>query len=230
MALMFRKYDVRNVTLGGRTSLADGVLTIDRAALGAALRERDDRIEYVEIHLVRPGDAARILCTKDVIQPRYKVDRTQLGTGTTVVLENIAVVTCGPIVAFQEGIIDMSGPGANYTPFSELTLVVVEIEVVEGTNAHQHEAAVRSAGLHVAEFLAASAAELAADRTDEILWNENSIGSGLPRVAYVNMVLSQGLLHDTYVLGRNAIEGLPCFVDPRVVIDGGIVSGNCVAL
>jgi glycine reductase len=229
MALVFRKYRVRKVTLGASTSLAHGVLTIDRAALGAVLRERDERIECAEIHIARPGDATRILCTKDVIQPRYKVEGNEVGTGTTHVLENIAVVTCGPIVAFQEGIIDMSGPGAIYTPFSELALVVIELEVVDGTDAHQHEAAVRSAGLHVAEFLAASSAELAADRTDEILWNESSIDSGLPRIAYVDMVLSQGLLHDTYVLGRNATAALPCFLDPRVVIDGGVVSGNCVS-
>ncbi|MFR2690821.1 MAG: glycine/sarcosine/betaine reductase component B subunit [Enterocloster bolteae] len=31
-----------------------------------------------------------------------------------------AVVTTGKIVGFQEGIIDMCGTGAEYTPFSQL--------------------------------------------------------------------------------------------------------------
>ena len=43
------------------------------------------------------------------------------------------------------------------------------------------------------------------------------------------MLLSQGLLHDTYVLGHNAQAGLPRVLDPRVVLDTGIVSGNCVS-
>lgn len=51
----------------------------------------------------------------------------------------------------------------------------------------------------------------------------------LPRIAYVYMVLSQGRLHDTYVMGSNAAEGLPLIVDPRIVIDNGVVSGNCVS-
>lgn len=43
------------------------------------------------------------------------------------------------------------------------------------------------------------------------------------------MVLSQRLLHDTYVLGCDAKEGLPLIVDPRIGMSGGIVSGNCVS-
>ena len=55
------------------------------------------------------------------------------------------------------------------------------------------------------------------------------IDGTLPRIACVDMLLSQGLLHDTYVLGKNASEGLPRIFDPLVAIDGGIVSGNCVS-
>jgi glycine reductase len=43
------------------------------------------------------------------------------------------------------------------------------------------------------------------------------------------MALSQGLLHDTYVMGENADHGLPVTVDPRVILDAGLVSGNCVS-
>ncbi len=228
MALAVREFDIRRVVLAARSCLEDGLLTIDEQSLIDALHN-DARIDSAKIHLALPGEATRILCTKDVIQPRVKVEGTSHGRGTTHLLNNVAVVTCGPIVAFQEGIIDMSGEGANYTPFSQLALVVVEIKAVNGTAPHDHEASVRSAGLRVAESLAAITAEGTADRTREILWNEKSIASDLPRIAYVDMVLSQGLLHDTYVLGRNAKDALPVSVDPRVVIDGGIVSGNCVS-
>ena len=44
-----------------------------------------------------------------------KVDT--VGSGKTYALKGMAVVTAGRIVGFQEGIIDMTGPGAEYTPF-----------------------------------------------------------------------------------------------------------------
>jgi glycine reductase len=147
----------------------------------------------------------------------------------TRVLNNVGVVTCGPIVGFQEGIIDMSGPGAAYTPFSERILIVIEVRIKEGTPPHEHEAALRTAGLAVAEQLARNCEAAAIDRVETLDWDERRSNSGLPRIAYVNMVLSQGLLHDTYVRGRYAGDVLPCRLDPLIIIDGGVVSGNCVS-
>ena len=45
--------------------------------------------------------------------------------------------------------------------------------------------------------------------TREILWNEVAVDEHLPRIAYVYMVLTQGLLHDTYLLGENASGTCP---------------------
>jgi sarcosine reductase len=50
-----------------------------------------------------------------------------VGDGRTHVLSGAAVVTCGKVVGFQEGIIDMTGPGADYTPFSKLNNVVCSL-------------------------------------------------------------------------------------------------------
>ena len=41
----------------------------------------------------------------------------------------------------------MSGPGAEYTPFSSLNNVVVVADVVDGLKQHAHEEAVRMVGL-----------------------------------------------------------------------------------
>ena len=59
----------------------------------------------------------------------------------------MGVVTAGKIVGFQEGIIDMSGPGADYTPFSKLINLVLVITPIEGLPQHEYEQAVRLAGL-----------------------------------------------------------------------------------
>jgi sarcosine reductase len=229
MALVLSECIVRSARLGAQTGLEQGVLSVAGDAIGAGISARDPRIEGVTVHIVQPGDAARVLCVKDVIEPRCKTDGAAIGAGTTRVLKNVGVVTCGPIVGFQEGIIDLSGPGAAYTPFSEHILIVIEVQVAEGTPPHEHEALLRSAGLAVAEQLARDCESADVDRVETLEWDERKSDSGLPRIAYVDMVLSQGLLHDTWVLGRNAGNVLPCKLDPLVMIDGGVVSGNCVS-
>ena len=229
MSLVMESTIIRELVLGEQSSFLDGCLQIDAQALQAALETGSEAIERVRLHCVAPGDAARIHCCKDVIQPGLKLDAEPCGSGRRRVLENLAVVSCGPIIGFQEGIIDMSGPGADYTPFSKLLLLVLEIDAVEGVTAHEHEAAVREAGLAAAEYLCRICVDTAPQSSRTVLWNERTVESSLPRIAYVCMVLSQGLLHDTWVLGRNAREGLPCEIDPRIFLDGGVISGNCVS-
>ncbi len=89
-------------------------------------------VKELRFDIAKPGESVRITPVKDVIEPRVKVEGPggqfpgviakvdTVGTGKTHVLRGMAVVTAGKIVGFQEGIIDMSGPGAEYTPFSKL--------------------------------------------------------------------------------------------------------------
>ena len=108
----------------------------------------------------------RITPVKDAIQPRYKIegcgqvfpgmvsDVESVGEGKTLVLEGAAVVTCGRIVGFQEGIVDMSGKGSEYTPFSKTCNVVLVFEPQEGIEVYAYEKACRLAGLKAAMYLA----------------------------------------------------------------------------
>ena len=158
---------------------------------------------------------------------------TPLAKAEPTFLKGAAVVTTGKIVGFQEGIIDMTGPGADYTPFSKTMNVVVKMEPVEGLKQHEHEYALRIAGFKIACFLG----ELGRNVTpDEVKTYEfdNIVESvakypNLPRVAYVQMLQSQGLLHDTYVYGVDAKKTLTTIITPTEVMDGAIVSGNCVS-
>jgi glycine reductase len=229
MTLTVQTLRVSKVSMARASGFAEGHLRIDPEALGNRLRNLEPRIEDVRLHLAKPGDATRVLCCKDVVQPRFKLDAKAPGSGHLGVLDGVAVVTCGPIVGFQEGIIDMSGPGAGYTPFSRLHLVVLELQVEPGTRPRDHEAIVRAAGLEAAGYLGGLCVDTVPEETREILWNEVAVDEHLPRIAYVCMVLTQGLLHDTYLLGENASGILPRVLDPRVVLDNGVVSGNCVS-
>ena len=156
-----------------------------------------------------------------------------VGEGKTYALKGMAVVTAGKIVGFQEGIIDMTGPGAEYTPFSKLNNLVVVCEPVEGIKQHDYEPAVRFAGFRVAVYLGELARELTPDKTEVFETYGVMEGAekfpGLPRVAYVQMLQSQGLLHDTYVYGVDAKKTLSTIMTPTEIMDGAIVSGNCVS-
>ena len=168
------KVMVRDIRFADRTRIESGVLHIDKNELVKYLKE-DVNIKDVDIDIARPGESVRIIPVKDIIQPRIKVkgcgqvfpgfisDVDSVGEGVTHVLEGCAVVTCGKIVNFQEGIIDMSGPGAKYNSFSALNNVVLLIEPVPGLTKHAHEATVRLAGLKAAYYLGKAAQNVQPD-------------------------------------------------------------------
>ncbi len=244
MKLELHRLKVRRLAWGSRTAFDKGLLSIDRSAL-TDLLAKDGRFRSVTLGLALPGESVRIIPVKDVIEPRCKLDGPgevfpgfigdveTVGEGATLVLEGAAVVTCGAIVGFQEGIIDMSGPGADYTPFSKTCNLVVTFEPVDGLEKHEYEAACRMAGFRAARYLADSVRDVAAETIDTVQWPPLSEAMtahpGLPKVAYLYMLQSQGLLHDTYLYGVDVKRILPTLVSPTEVMDGAVVSGNCVS-
>ena len=154
MTLHLKKFHVSRVEIGNQTTWHNGSLTIDAEELKRELMQSDPRIAAVEVEVTQPGDSTRIVCVKDVVEPRCQISGDTPGQGTVQVLTGAAIVTCGPIVGFQEGIIDMSGIGAEFTPFSQQQLIVISLTVQPECKPHQHEEAVRFAGLRAAEFLA----------------------------------------------------------------------------
>jgi glycine reductase len=51
----------------------------------------------------------------------------------------------------------------------------------------------------------------------------------LPKVGYIQMLQSQGLMHDTYVYGVDMKKSISTLINPTEVMDGAIISGNCVS-
>jgi len=244
MKLELHKVKVSKLAWGERTAVKDGVLTVNKQEL-LSLLSGDERLARVDVDFAVPGESVRILPVKDVIEPRFKMegpggvfpgmvsDVDTVGEGKTLGLSGAAVVTTGKIVRFQEGIIDMKGPGAEYTPYSGTCNVVVILENAEGIEKHDYETACRMAGLKTAAYLAGKCVGTKADvvETYETLPLKDAMHAhpGLPKVAYLYMLQSQGLLHDTYVYGVDAKRILPTFMYPTEPMDGAIVSGNCVS-
>lgn len=244
MRLELGKILINDVKFSSETKVDNGVLYINKEELVAHLME-DEHLKSVDVDLAKPGESVRITPVKDVVEPRVKVNGAGgifpgmiskvdvVGSGRTHVLKGAAVMTVGKIVGFQEGIIDMTGPGADYTPFSKTNNIVLIVEPAEGVATHAYEKAVRMAGLKAAVYLGQAGKEVEPNEVEVFetkpLFEQAEELKGLPKVAYVQMLQSQGLLHDTYVYGVDAKQIVPTLLYPTEIMDGAILSGNCVS-
>ncbi|NLM05515.1 MAG: beta-aspartyl-peptidase [Tissierellia bacterium] len=235
---------IKDVVFGDETKFADGVVTVKKQDIIDLVME-DDHIKSVDMDVAHPGEKTRITPVKDVVEPRVKVEGPggvfpgvlsnveQVGSGKTNVAKGMAVMTTGKIVGFQEGIIDMCGPGADYTPFSKTINLVIKVEPIDGLKQHEHEKAVRFAGFKTAALVAETIKDVTPDEIKvyevETLFEGVRKYPDLPKIGYVQMIQTQGLLHDTYVYGVDGKQIIPTLLYPTECMDGAIVSGNCVS-
>lgn len=238
-AFELRRVHVSNVRFGEKSFFSHGILTIDAYDVRAVVLQ-DRFIKSVDVQIARPGEEKRIIPIKDILEPRSKANGDPIfpgcgtdpdyiaGAGSTVVLDGVCVVTTGTMVNFQEGLVDMVGPGSGYSLFSRKVNIALVIEPVEGLGKHEHERAVRFAGINVARYLGSLATE--AEYESEIYPATSPFDfPDLPKVVYVCQVIAQGLLHDNYIYGLNAQGCLPILFRPTEFMDGAVVSGNCAA-
>ena len=244
MRLELGKVRVDDVQFGEKTYIENHVLYVNAQEI-VDLVMQDDRLASCKVELARPGESVRSAPVKDVIEPRIKMEGPGniwpgvmgkvdcVGEGVTYAMDGAAVVTVGKIVGFQEGIIDMSGEGAQYTPFSKTNNICVVFSPVEGLTTHSYENAGRMAGMKTAAYLAKALKTCTPDETNvyetKPLLEQAAQYPELPKVGYVQMLQSQGLLHDTYYYGVDAKLIVPTFLFPTETMDGAITSGNCVA-
>lgn len=244
MRLELGKIFIKDIQFASESKIENNVLYVNKDELRKAIWD-DEAIVSVEFDIAKPGESVRITPVKDVIEPRVKVEGRggifpgvlskvdTVGEGKTIALKGMAVVTTGKIVGFQEGIVDMTGPGAEYTPFSKLNNLVIIAEPAEGIKQHEHEKAVRFIGFKAAKYLGELARNLQPEETKvyetKPLLEQIAQYPDLPKVGYVYMLQTQGLLHDTYVYGVDAKQIVPTLLYPTEIMDGAIVSGNCVS-
>ncbi len=246
MKLELGNIHVRDLVFGPVSEVKESTAVIDKQALTGYLSELDHRIRSIELSIAKPGDSIRIMPVKDAIEPRVKVsgagsifpgrhlgEEAMVGEGRTHILKGMAVITTGEVVGFQEGILDMSGPGADYTPFSSTMNLVIQCEVDESCNQYDHEAVLRLVGLEAGRWIGKLAADVEPDEIHSYetkpLLEQAAEYPNLPKVGYVYMLQSQGLLHDTYCYGVDVKGMLPTLLYPTEVMDGAIISGNCVS-
>lgn len=238
MNLELCDFPVKEVRFGARTELSGAVLTIDREEM--ARRVNDDQFfSEVRINVVRPGESARIINVMDVMQPRIKEDAglnpypgvfspmSLAGNGRTHVLEGVSVMQTGNRQGIQEGIIDMSGPGAQYSLFSALHNVVLNCVTEREVSNVEFDKATRKALVAAALYLGETTRGMQPEKIRHFCMDAPT-ETPLKKIVYIYYLQSQGPLRSTFVYGENVTALLPTLLHPNEVLDGAIVSANYI--
>lgn len=250
MHLEMASYDVQDVVFSGENRLEDGVLHLDKVALLDHLSEVSP-FDALEIDVARPGESVRIIHALDVVEPRAKAPGKGrvfpgllgpplgAGEGRTLRLRGMAVVGAAePFAgedhwAFREGIIEMSGPGAELCPFSRTINLVVKF--VQGPDAGEKreksnfgvdawDADARRA-IEASRLLTVRAAEYLARiaqgvEPDEVTSYELSpVDENMPKVAYIHHNVGGALYGwSDYSFDHAMILHLNEFMDGAIVL------------
>lgn len=242
--LTVRRTTLRHVALGEDTRYADGVLTLDAAVLEAEAKAAGgEALAAIGIELATPAEEARIVHILDALPALARDDGAAfpgfLGSpwptlgGTLHTFDNLAVLTCaelpwgaGGLLIAREAALDLSGPLAPLSPFSTTFNVVLRIELEPDKADVEYEAAIRRAGLAVANALGQVAATAADAHADTCAYEQSD--SSLPKIAYIYQIHSQGLYARTFLYGKELEGMVPTLIHPHELLAGALVSGNYV--
>jgi glycine reductase len=240
---------VRDVDFAGRSRVERGVVQVDRDELRTLLLA-EGAFEDVELDIVRPGEAARVIHIMDAVEPRDKPrpgssfpafagPPKTVGGGRTHRLAGMAILSAGEPVAgepvyWREAIVDMAGAGAPVTNYgSTVNLVLTFKPKPEYLNRDHPDAVIRNMmigssfaqrynhAVRVAELKAAAyLARLAADAPADEL-EVYELGRADPSLPKVVYFYQ---LSGLVVYGENADSMLPTLMHPNEVLDGAIVN------
>ncbi|MBI4286689.1 MAG: hypothetical protein HY670_12445 [Chloroflexi bacterium] len=251
MALNMRSFRVEDACFGKKTAFANGVLTINRKDLQTLLAADAGTVESVGVALAKPGENTRIIHILDAIEPRAKTASEitafpgflgpplQAGSGVTSRLEGMAVLTCGEFpewgadlqMGANEAIVDMAGPGASLSPFSQTINLALVFKRRQGATAIEFADAIRIAGFKAATYLA----DAVKDRTpssEQVFSLETRRGvRALPRVGIVYLLSSLDApalpLRESFFYGYPVGGLFPTILHPNELLDGAVVCNYC---
>ena len=252
MRLEVGTIQIRDVEIGRATALTDHTLVIDPEELRTLVLE-DSHFADVQVHLVKPGESVRIIHVLDVVEPRFKVagpggvfpgfvsPALTVGEGRTHRLAGVAVAEVGAPVpgestVFRQRLIDMTGPGAELSPFARTFNVALEFTpnmacfppgseqikdfLTGGPESHEYNRAVLTAGLKVAARLGRTAREATPD--DLETFELSPCDPALPRV----VCLLQEVTATPFLYGVHVSLPLGAMLHPNEFFDGAVVRWN----
>ncbi len=260
MRLELGTFLVKDISLSNTTRLENGILLVNHKELAALVNE-GGQFEDVEIQVVRPGERTRLIHIIDSVEPRLKVSGAgtvfpgflspphTVGDGRTHRLAGVAVVeTAVPVVGestyWREAIIDMSGPGAEYTCFSKTVNLVLNFrpkrellpgispavgvkDVARGSpEAIEYNESIRVTGFRVAAYLAEATRDQEPDQVET--YELTSVSGSLPRVVYFCQESWSYLYGESTAtrFGESLPSSMPTLIHPNEFMDGAVANAR----
>lgn len=246
MELKLGNFHVKDVVFGEKTTYEKGLLTINKQeALNVVMQ--DERVLKCDIVIVKPGDMVRLIPVKAIMEARCKVGEERstfpgyygtevkhVGEGVTHCLKDMSVMTVGKYGSFSSGVLDMGGPGAEYSHYSKLINVCLimetsdELEEKEKNLTLMENESHHMASIALAEYLGKTVQNLEPDEYEEynfdpILKRSNELNE-LPKVVFVMITGSNGeadFMNQKYY-GWPTRNILPFIVSPTMILDGAL--------
>jgi len=249
MNLTRQYFDVKDADFGSKTSFENGILTVNKQELIDLVTPLLKEVESVDFEIVKPGENTRIIHVLDTIQPMVKVSGQGMqysgffgspetvGDGVTNLLSGFTVMESAALpwdessassglLYPRDAIVDMQGPIAGFTPFSETVNLVILYKLVENKSSIEYDNNIRLIGIKISTYLASLTKELEADRSEEFSIDE--VNPELPNVVLVWQCQNQGPYANTYLYGLPIDNLVPTLLHPNEMLDGCVVSGNYV--
>lgn len=146
MKLTMENLEVKDIQFADTTHFCDGTLFVSKEEMFDYVKD-EPLLKELEINIVRPGDSARVIEVLDAVEPRCKVGDEfdnwpghlsesfkTAGQGVTRALKGMSMLTCNfvPSRIMRNGItLDMKGNYADYSPYSKLINLVVEVKLTD---------------------------------------------------------------------------------------------------
>ncbi len=246
MKLEIGNFYVEDVQFGKTSFYSNKILTINKEEALALVNE-DDHIIFSDIIIARPGESKRIVPIKEAVEARVRLDGRAIfpgvtgelsscGEGTIHALKNMSIMGVGKHWgSFGDGIVDMSGEGANYSYYSNLInvcLVINTDEEFERFEQQKKNKAIRWATMKLSEYIGATVKELVPQDVETfelppITKREEKVQK-LPSVVYIMQPQSQmeELGYNDLLYGWDMNRILPTFMHPNEIFDGSIIGGS----
>lgn len=234
-------FHVKDIQFGEKTSFKDGILTVNKQE---AIMQVDPKgvLKNIELYIVHPGDSTRLVPAKAAVEPRFRPDGRCIfpgftgpieacGDGILYAMKGISVISCGKYSSMVDGLVDMSGPGAEHSMFSDMVNLLVYAERKEEKDLDL-TIRVENEQKLAAHYLAEYVAKTLKDQEPED-WECYELEPGaaeaeakhLPRVAYFMLICSQlGVGTNDTIFGGDCANMLTMLVHPNEVLDGMLVS------
>ncbi|MDP9242290.1 MAG: glycine/sarcosine/betaine reductase component B subunit, partial [Actinomycetota bacterium] len=221
---------VANAWHGSELSVDTGSIESSAAA--------EPGIAHVEVEIVRPGEAIRLLNVLDAVEPSVKAEDPDAtfpgalgrlsiaGRGRTHRLDAVAVLPVADLRGagyaeageIPDSVVDMAGPGAPLCAWASTSNVVVRFEPEAGAPLGDVDRSIRRATLRIARELAETTLGTAAPAPDTVeLVRPPADESELPELSSVCVILqagAEGLLADTFLYGTSMEGAVPTLLDP----------------